>query len=54
MQPLFFVLKSLLITSEDVATVKSSELLVKIQFADLDLILRERENASLVWTCQAF
>ena len=37
---------------EDVARVRSSELLAKLQLEDLDLILREK--ASLVWACGAF
>ena len=36
------------IKPEDVATVRSSELLTKLELEDLDLFLRERENASLV------
>ena len=42
------------IKPEDVATVfvlRSSKLLAKLQFEDLDFILRERR---LVWTCGAF
>ena len=38
------------IKPEDMATVRSSELLAKLE--DLDLILREK--ASLVWACGAF
>ena len=37
--------------SEDVATVRSSELLAKLELEDLIIF---RENASLVWTCGAF
>ena len=37
---------------EDVARVRSSKLLAKLQLEDLDLILREK--ASLVWACGAF
>ena len=40
------------IKPEDVARVRSSELLAKLQLEDLDLILREK--ASLVWACGAF
>ena len=40
------------IKPEDVASVRSSELLAKLQLEDLDLILREK--ASLVWACGAF
>ena len=40
------------IKPEDVATVRSSELLAKLELEDLDLILREK--ASLVWACGAF
>ena len=39
------------IKPEDVATVRSSELLAKHELEDLDLILREK--ASLVWACGA-
>ena len=39
------------IKPEDVARVRSSELLAKLQLEDLDLILRERR---LVWACGAF
>ena len=39
------------IKPEDVARVRSSELLAKHELEDLDLILRER--ASLVWACGA-
>ena len=39
------------IKPEDVAIVRSSELLAKLELEDLDLILRE---ASLVWACGAF
>ena len=41
------------IKPEGVATVRSSELLAKLQLEDLDLILRERK-ALLVWACGAF
>ena len=37
----------------DVATVRSNELLAKLELEDLDLIF-EREKASLVWACGAF
>ena len=40
------------IKPEDVARVRSSELLAKLQLEDLNLILREK--ASLVWACGAF
>ena len=40
------------IKPEDVATVRSSELLARLELEDLDLILREK--ASLVWACGAF
>ena len=40
------------IKPEDVATVRSSELLGKLELEDLNLILREK--ASLVWACGAF
>ena len=40
------------IKPEDVATVRSGELLAKLELEDLDLILREK--ASLVWACGAF
>ena len=40
------------IKPEDVATVRSSDLLAKIELEDLDPILREK--ASLVWACGAF
>ena len=40
------------IKPEDVARVRSSELLAKLQLEDLDLILREKP--SLVWACGAF
>ena len=40
------------IKPENVATVRSSELLAKLGLEDLDLILREK--ASLVWACGAF
>ena len=40
------------IKPEDVATVRSSELLAKLELEDLDLILREK--TSLVWACGAF
>ena len=40
------------IKPEDVATVRSSELLAKFKVEDLDLILREK--ASLVWARRAF
>ena len=40
------------IKPEDVARVRSSELLAKLQLEDLDLILREK--ALLVWACGAF
>ena len=36
---------------EDVAKVRSSQLLAKLDIEDLALILREK--ASLVWTCEA-
>ena len=36
----------------NVATVRSRELLAKLELEDLDLILREK--ASLVWACGAF
>ena len=39
------------IKPENVATVRSSELLAKLELEDLDLILRE---ALLVWTCGVF
>ena len=35
------------IKPEDVATVRSSELLAKLELEDLDLILRDRRHASL-------
>ena len=41
------------INPEDVARVRSSELLAKLQLEDLDLFF-EREKASLVWACGAF
>ena len=40
------------IKPEDVATVRSSKLLAKLELEDLNLILREK--ASLVWTCGVF
>ena len=40
------------IKPEDVAKVRSRELLAKLELEDLDLILREK--ASLVWACGAF
>ena len=40
------------IKPEDVAMVRSSELLAKLELEDLHLILREK--ASLVWACGAF
>ena len=40
------------IKPEDVATVRSSELLAKLELEDLYLILREK--ASQVWACWAF
>ena len=40
------------IKPEDVATVRSRELLAKLELEELDLILREK--ASLVWACGAF
>ena len=40
------------IKREDLATVRSSELLAKLELKDLDLILREK--AFLVWACGAF
>ena len=40
------------IKPEDVATIRSSELLAKLELEDLNLILREK--ASLVWACGAF
>ena len=40
------------IKPEDVATVRSSELLAKLVFEDLNLILREK--ASLVWVHGVF
>ena len=39
------------IKPEDVAMVRSSELLAKLELEDLDIILRE--NALLVWACGA-
>ena len=39
------------IKPEDVATVRSSKILAKLELEDLDLILREK--ASLVWACGA-
>ena len=45
--------KSCSIKPEDVARVRSSELLAKLQPEDLDLIF-EREKASLVWACVVF
>ena len=41
------------IKPEDMAMVRSSELLAKLELQNLDLILRER-LASLVWACGAF
>ena len=40
------------IKPEDVARVRSSELLAKLQLEDFDIILREK--ASLVWACGTF
>ena len=40
------------IKPEDVATVKSRELLVKIELEDLDLIF-ESEKVSRIWSCGA-
>ena len=40
------------IKPEDVATVRSSKLLAKLELEDLGLILREK--ASLVWACGMF
>ena len=40
-----------IIKPEDVATIRSSELLAKLELDDLDLILRER---SLHWACGVF
>ena len=40
------------IKPEGVATVRSCELLPKLELEDLDLILREK--ASLVWACGEF
>ena len=42
------------IKPENVATVRSSELLARLELEDSDLILREREKASLVWACGWF
>ena len=39
---------------EDVATVRSSELLAKFELEHLELILREREKVLLVWTYGIF
>ena len=41
------------IKPEDVETVRSSELLAKLELKDLDLILREREGFA-GWACGAF
>ena len=41
------------IKPEDVAMVRSSELLAKFEHEDLNLIF-EREKALLVWACGAF
>ena len=38
----------------NVATVRSIELLAKLELEDLNLTLREREKALLVWECGAF
>ena len=42
------------IKPEDVATVRSSKLLAKLELEDLDGPHFERERALLVWACGAF
>ena len=40
--------------TKDVATVRSSMLLAKLELEDLNLYLFEKKKALLVWVCGAF